>query len=238
MLHVPARISMQGLFALARNSDASTILRAICLYATSREGYLVANGYALRGADDEFPLIDPAMADRAVRLAEQQIDIALARVGLAMVRAETDIQAWPNLSRCASAVTAARLGLLAQALDMAFRHLEGRQSFGQRTLHHQLIKTRFAQANGLIVRLLEEIGIAEECDELQDLERMHSAISDEFAQVSKLMGGHGYLISGINTLEYLSSLMASIYARPAAPPFAGPAYRDRTVHSAQNGDAL
>jgi hypothetical protein len=238
MLHVSACISMEGLFALGRSSDASTILRAICLYATSREGYLVVNGYALRGADDEFPLVDPAMADGTVRLIEEQVDIVLVRIGLVMVRAEPGVRAWPNLSRCAIAVVAARLGLLAQALDMSFRHLEGRQSFGQKTMHHQLIKTRFAHANTLIVRLLEEIGLAEGCDELQDLERMHSAISDEFAQVSKLMGGHGYLISGINSLEYLSSLMASIYARPIAARFAGSTYRDRTIHLVQIGDAL
>ncbi len=235
MLHAPARISLEGLFALARTGDANTILRAICLFATSREGYLVANGYALRGVDDDFPLVGPSTANGVARQVDEQSDIVLARIGLAMVRAEPEVQARPNVSRCAIAAVAARLGLLAQALDMAFHHLEGRQSFGQKTMHHQLVKTRFAHANALIVRLIEEIGLVEECGEPQGLERMQSAISEEFSEVSKLMGGHGYLISGINTLEYLSSLMASIYCRHGASAVL--TYRDRTVHSVEPGDA-
>jgi hypothetical protein len=99
MLHAPARISLEGLFALARTGDASTILRTMCLFATSREGYLVANGYALRGVDDDFPLVGPSTANGAPRLVDEQSDIVLARIGLAMVRAEPELQARPDALR-------------------------------------------------------------------------------------------------------------------------------------------
>ncbi|WP_167364041.1 acyl-CoA dehydrogenase family protein [Rhizobium mongolense] len=198
---------------------------------------MVANGYALRDAEDEFPLVNPTLGAGAVRIIEEQSDIALAQIGIAMVRVEPAARMRPDVLRSAIAVATARLGLLARALDMAFQHLEGRQSFGQKTLHHQLVKTRFAYANNLIVRLLEEIRLVEELTQPHDLEGMHLAISEEFAQVSKLMGGHGYLISGFSTLEYLSSLIASIYAEPAfSPSLTNPASRNHTTHCDRIGD--
>ncbi len=211
MLHLPAPLSIEGLFSLARRENPSTILRAICLFATSREGYLVTNGYSVRGADD-FPLIEQAVVDGSVHIVDVQDDIVLASIGLVLVRTQPVLQTAYTRSLVRIAVVTARLGLLAQALDMAFHHLEHRVSFGQKTMHHQLIKTRFAYANNLIVRLLDEICVTLERNELHQLAQMHPKISEEFAQVSKLMGGHGYLISGINALEYLSSLIASIYA--------------------------
>ena len=45
---------------------------------------------------------------------------------------------------------ALRLGFLGAALDRAFLHLEGREGFGQKLLHHQLIKTAFSRAQGVL----------------------------------------------------------------------------------------
>ncbi|WP_320203661.1 hypothetical protein [Agrobacterium rosae] len=218
MLHVPASTSARHLFTLARSSDACNILRAMCRYVTSKDGYLVAKGFVLHGRLDDHRLVDPSVYAGDVAILNEQQDIALAHLGLSLSRVAHAAPAEALALRQQIAVTAVRLGLLAQALDTAYRHLEGRRSFGQKVLHHQLVKARFAFANELVVRLLEELSLLDGDEAFPCADNTQTLISEQFVEVSKLMGGHGYLLDGINTLEYLSSMIGTVYATQSVLP--------------------
>lgn len=229
MLHVPALPSARHLFTLARSSDACDILRAMCRYVTSRDGYLVANGFVLHARQDDHPLVDPSVDAVDVAILDEQDDIALAHLGVSLSRVTPAAPAAASALRQEIAVTAVRLGLLAQALDTAYRHLEGRRSFGQKVLHHQLVKARFAFANELVVRLLEELSLLDGGEAFPCADNTQTLISEQFVHVSKLMGGHGYLLDGINTLEYLSSMIGAIYATHSVLPVTLASARDVTL---------
>lgn len=212
MLHVSAIPSAKHLFALARSTEAGVILRAMCRYVTSRDGYLVANGFVLHGRLEDHPLVHPTPDGGDVAILHEQGDIALTHLGLSLSQV-TPATPIPTFAlRQEIATTAVRLGLLAQALDGAYRHLEGRRSFGQKVLHHQLVKVRFAYANEMIVRILEEVSLFDSGEAFPCAENTQTLISEQFTHVAKLMGGHGYLLNGINTVEYLSSMIRAIYS--------------------------
>lgn len=217
MLHIAPPLCAEQLFSIARTSEICVTLRAMCCYVTSQDGYLAADGFALHGNLREYPLIQPGSRPGEIRIIERQSDIALAYAGLSLSRVDAGgAWTWPTPKQWV-AVVAVRLGGLAQALDMAFRHLENRHAFGQKLLHHQLIKATFAYANETVARLLEEIKLIESGDTLLCNEHAHQLISDQFTRVSKLMGGHGYLVGGVNTYEYFSLLLRSVYSGCVAP---------------------
>jgi hypothetical protein len=192
----------------------------MCRYVTSRDGYLVANGFVVHGRLQDHPLVHPSADAWDMEIAEEQRDIALSHLGLSLSRVTPSSLGAAVALRQEIAVTVVRLGLLAQALDISYRHLEGRRSFGQKVLHHQLVKARFAYAHELIVRLLEEVSLVLNGDAAQCAENTQALISEQFTQVSKLMGGHGYLLGGVNAVEYLSSMICAVYAGHFVAPMA------------------
>lgn len=215
MFHTVAPLTADQLFTLARQSEVSVTLRALCRYATELDGYLVSNGLALHAAANDRPLVSPSSRTADIGIERTSQDIVLVHLGLCLSQVRGASKTDPITLRQAIAATAVRLGLLAQALDKAFRHLEPRQSFGRKVLHHQLVKAHFSASHDLITRRREELSLIETSSDLAYDPSVQHEISMHFMTVSKLMGGHGFLLDGINTIEYLASLIRALYTNPA-----------------------
>jgi hypothetical protein len=109
------------------------------------------------------------------------------------------------------AALAIRLGILSRILDMAYVHLKDRVSFGQKTLSHQLVKATFAEVHGAVVRLTEQMRLRADRSIWVGLREDHCEVTEFNGKAEKLMGGHGYLLTGTHSLSYLSMLLFSIY---------------------------
>jgi len=218
MLDAHAPHGFNAVFAEARLSSPREALHMACQELISRAGYLAPGTYSIHAADGHDDLWNPSQPGTPVVALEQLYDPVLATFGLAMSKiASRDTDA-AHFARVDQTIVALRLGLLAKALDQAFLHLEHREAFGQKLLHHQLIKARFAQSGALITRLLEELRLVSGHNLPCDTTRMQDAISHHFSQCSKLMGGHGYLAGSINSLEYLSNLIRAALVCPKIGP--------------------
>ncbi|MER9408710.1 MULTISPECIES: hypothetical protein [unclassified Mesorhizobium] len=215
MLHTAAPLTADQLFSLARQGEVRVTLRALCRYVTELDGYLVSNGLALHAAANDRPLVSPSSGTADIGIERTSEDIVLVHLGLCLSQVRGASETGRFALRQAIAATAVRLGLLAQALDTAFRHLEPRQSFGRKVLHHQLVKAHFSASHDLITRRREELALIETSGDLAYDPGVQHEISTHFMNVSKLMGGHGFLLHGINTTEYLASLIRALYANPA-----------------------
>jgi len=91
---------------------------------------------------------------------------------------------------------------------MAYVHLGDRVSFGQKTLSHQLVKATFAEAHGAVIRLSEQMHLRADRSLSVGMTDDHYVVSDFNSKAEKLMGGHGYLLTGTH------SLSPSVSARP------------------------
>jgi hypothetical protein len=103
------------------------------------------------------------------------------------------------------------LGILSRMLDMAYVHLKDRVSFGQKTLSHQLVKATFAEVHGGVVRLGEQMHLRADKLLSVGLREDHCEVTELGGKAEKLMGGHGYLLTGTHSLSYLSMLLFSVY---------------------------
>lgn len=210
-------LNANQLFSLARQDETSVTLRALCWYVTGLDGYLVSNTHVLHDVTDDRPLVAPFSCSAVIRIYQSSQDIVLSHLGLCFSQVCAMCESTPFTLKQGVAATAVRLGLLARALDAALRHLESRKSFGKKILHHQLVKAHFSESHDLITRRCEELALIEACGEFSYDPSVQHEISTHFTNVSKLMGGHGFLLQGVNTIEHLASLIRAIYAPPDHP---------------------
>jgi hypothetical protein len=117
----------------------------------------------------------------------------------------------PDPFKASLAILAIRLGILSRMLDMAYGHLKDRVSFGQKTLSHQLVKATFAEVHGVVIRLREEIDLRADRSLSVGLVDDHRLVTEFNSKAERLMGGHGYLLTGTHPLSYLSMVLFSIY---------------------------
>lgn len=194
--------------AAAQCGDYAAALAAIGETVTGVAGYLAAHQFALVGAIP-LPIIDAAgvvqtdfeaMADDGV----------LAAMGLQLVHVPTVTDAAP-LAASLPALQM-RLGLLNHMLQVAHAHLKPRKSFGQKTLHHQLVKADFGDASGTLILLAAKCDYRLEMADMTGIAQDHATLSAVELQSEKLMGGHGYLAGGTHEIAYLSMLVRGLYA--------------------------
>jgi hypothetical protein len=206
---------LSALYTCARNAMPDAALRAFGNLVAGRPAYLAIGGYAVHAPEGE--IFDPARPEAhpvVVQVIDRQ---TLAIWGLQLSRvAQMDTpsaaEQGPVLN---AAVLALRLGLLMRCLDTAFLHLENRESFGQKLLHHQLMKARFAIVNAEVQRCLDELSLPRAAQDLPALQAMQRAVTAQFRQAAKLMGGHGFLEGRCHALEFLATLLAASVASDA-----------------------
>jgi hypothetical protein len=185
-------------------------LRALGELAIGRAVYLACGGYALHG-DDASMIVDPNAADEPVTLTGVLDAETFAAWGLRFSAVRQPAPLGVSPAELGPAVVALRLGLLMRCLDTAFLHLECREGFGQKLLHHQLMKARFANTHADAVRLVDELTQPGVWLDGAVLLSMHRTITQHFAQAAKLMGGHGFLNGSCHALEFLSALLFAIH---------------------------
>ncbi|MGL6209456.1 MAG: hypothetical protein ACRC14_06465 [Paracoccaceae bacterium] len=199
------------LIACARRESPASALMSFCRHLTGQSGFLILDGHVLCEQVETAPLI--AATGRAVarKGGDLLVDAALAQMGLALMRVRDTTGTPAAPARLEAAVVALRLGFLGATLDRAFRHLEGREVFGQKLLHHQLIKTAFSRAQGVMVQIAGELRQAGNDLSPAIARVQHNRITVCFTQSAKLMGGHGFLAAGLHAQEHLSGLVRAVY---------------------------
>lgn len=208
-----------ALYTCARNAMPDEALRALGGLVAGRPAYLVIGGYAVHAPDGE--LFDPALPEAPIAVVQVIDRQTLAIWGLQVSQLAplgSQLAAEQGQALNASlnaAVLALRLGLLMRCLDAAFLHLENRESFGQKLLHHQLMKARFATVNAEVQRCLDELTLPRAGQDLPALQAMQRAVTAQFRQAAKLMGGHGFLEGRCHALEFLATLLAASVAGDA-----------------------
>lgn len=238
MRDIVTSLSAHQLFSMARQEDLRVTLCAMCKYVTGVDGYLVSHAHVLHDPTDDSPLVTPfpGTADLRIKLTSQ--DSVLAHLGLCVSQVYAVCESAPSTGKQGVAATAVRLGLLARVLDAALRHLEPRESFGKKALHHQLVKADFSDAHDLVTRCREELALIETGVGHAYDPGVHKEITTGFTAVSKLMGGHGFLLDGVHTIEHVASLIRAIYAPPVHPanPYSGTAASSFVPMPAMTGD--
>lgn len=206
--------SLRELYLRARRSEPAEALCALGSLAVGRPVYLACGGFALHAPGASAEIVDPDRPDEPVKLKATLDDETLMpwNLCLSAVERRGPINIRPR--RFDRPVIALRLGLLMRCLDTAFLHLEGRESFGQKLLHHQLMKARFANSHADGMRLLDELMLSGNRLNEATLMVMHQIISQHFTSAAKLMGGHGFLAGSCHSLEFLSGLIFAMY-RPS-----------------------
>jgi hypothetical protein len=203
---------LAALYQQARTAPLAEALRSFGALVVGRPVYLVCGGHAVHDVNAPC-LVDPSCPDEPVAIAAVLDDRTLAPWGLCFSAVSQPAPIRPVPVTLEPALAALRLGLLMRCLDTAFLHLEGRQSFGQKLLHHQLMKARFSGINADVVRMLDELALLCGREEVTSLIGIQQLISWHFVQAAKLMGGHGLLIGRCHSLEFLSSLLLAIHGR-------------------------
>ena len=203
-----SRTTATHVYDVARRESLVEALMTACHAATGRAGYLTGVSHALHAPDGS--LVDPARPDTVVHIAETVAEPALSALGLVLSRVET-VAAATRPPHAEIAMIGLRAGLLAQILDLAFAHLRERESFGRKTLQHQLVKARFSGTGAFLSRLREEIALAQVLDRTHGAERLHDDIDMRTVQAAKLMGGHGLRAGSVHGLEYASGLLRAIF---------------------------
>lgn len=203
--------AVAAMYQCARRSAPQDALRALGALAIGRPAYLACKGYALHGTELGCDIVDPRNPDQALTPSDAFETVVLAPWGLRFSAVAQTAQPASSPTYLAKAVIALRLGLLMRCLDTAFLHLEGRESFGHKLLHHQLMKARFAATYADIARLLTELSLAPTLLADARALAMHHTISRHFTQAAKLMGGHGLLAGNCHALEFLAGLVFALH---------------------------
>jgi hypothetical protein len=204
----PSSENLSDLVRRARHDSLCDALAAFGEAVTGTSGFLICNGFAIYhcapGAslvDGDGAVIDSAEVVDCPDPVMDHLDLSIAKTAARE----------PDSFKAALAILAIRLGILARILDMAHAHLKDRVSFGQKTLSHQLVKATFAEVHGAIVRLSEQMRLRADRVLSAGLFDDHCVVTEFNNKAEKLMGGHGYLLSGTHSLSYLSMLLFSIY---------------------------
>ena len=193
---------------MARKDDLGETLRSFGEVVTGAPGFVIANGFVIHQRDSRTPfvggdgtVIDPAHVVDCPDLVINHLGLCIGQVSAAE----------PDRFATSLAILAIRLGILSRILDMAYVHLKDRVSFGQKTLSHQLVKATFAEVHGAVIRLREQMHLRAVRSLSSGMVDDHCVVSDYSSKAEKLMGGHGYLLTGTHSLSYLSMLLFSIY---------------------------
>jgi alkylation response protein AidB-like acyl-CoA dehydrogenase len=196
------------LYEKARKEPLSDALRAMGEAVSGVAGFLVCNRFVIHdraaiglvvGADGKA-IAPTGLVDYP--------DPVLDHLGLSVGQTTANDAAGPNVSVAALAI---RLGILSRMLDMAYAHLKNRVSFGQKTLSHQLVKAAFADVHGAVVRLNEQMRLRARESIWVGLRDDHCEVTESSGKAEKLMGGHGYLLTGTHSLSYVSTMLFSVY---------------------------
>jgi hypothetical protein len=204
--------AVDALYNAARTGTLDAGLVAFGFFVTGYVGYALIGGHAMRVPGGTAPLVGrdgPVIADCAYAVP----DPVLREIGVEWLR---NGPVFPTGRRAEVGVLILRAGLLARILDRAFRHLEPRESGGQRTLQHQLVKACFVESFGAAEQVRQEAPHLLDPTLALDLPEMHRGLSSVTMKASKLMGGHGYLLGETNSIEFLSLCMSSIAGRAGA----------------------
>jgi alkylation response protein AidB-like acyl-CoA dehydrogenase len=204
----PSSEQLATLYGKARRDALGNVLLALGEAVSGVPGFLVANGFVIYDRAARGPFV----CGDGTRMAAAQLvdypDPVMDHLGLGIAQAS----AGEAGKVCASlAVLAIRLGILSRMLDMAYGHLKDRVSFGQKTLSHQLVKATFAEVHGAVVRLNEQTRLRADESLWMGLREDHCEVTEVNGKAEKLMGGHGYLLTGTHSLSYLSMLLFSVY---------------------------
>jgi hypothetical protein len=204
-------LSAQKLDLLYQKARADALGNALSAFGeamTGVPGFLVCNRFVVHHVASGAPIVcgDGTVIEAPHMVDHTDLVLNYLDLGIGEVAAPE-----PDRFTASLAILAIRLGLLSRMLDMAYVHLKDRMSFGQRTLSHQLIKATFADVHGGVVRLGEQIRLRAEQELAVGLRQDHCVVTECNGKAEKLMGGHGYLLTGTHTLSYLSMLLFSIY---------------------------
>lgn len=204
--------AVDALYNTARTGTLDAGLIALGFFVTGHVGYALIGGHAMRVPGGTAPLVGPegpVHSDRVYAVP----DPVLRGIGVEWLR---NGPAFSVGRRAEVGVLILRAGLLARILDRAFKHLEPRESGGQRTLQHQLVRACFVESFGAAEQVRQEAPHLLDPRLALDLPELHRALSATTMKASKLMGGHGYLLGETNSIEFLSLCMSSIVARAEA----------------------
>ncbi len=206
------RLSVDDLYDAARQGTLEQALIALGDFATGHPGFALFAGHGLRVLGSLAPLVGPG-GPVAVKAAEAIPDPVLEGLGLEWLRTSAID---PIGRRAQLGALILRAGLLSRILDKAYRHLEPRESGGQRTLQHQLVKAAFVESYGAAEQMRREAPYLLDRTLDIDLSGYGSVLTHATMRAAKLMGGHGYLLGETNSIEFLSLCIASISSQPVA----------------------
>jgi hypothetical protein len=200
--------NLTHLYRRARREPLCDALAAFGETVTGTTGFLICNGFAIHHSGSETSLVDGAgtLIDSTAVIDCPDLVINHLDLSIGKVSAPE-----PDSFTTWLAMLGVRLGILARILDMAYAHLKDRVSFGQKTLSHQLVKATFAEVHGAIVRLSEQMRLRADRALSLGLFDDHCVVTEFNSKAEKLMGGHGYLLTGTHSLSYLSMLLFSVY---------------------------
>ena len=208
MCSPPFADKLVTLYRKARSDALCDALMAFGEAVSGVPGFLTCNGFVVHHRAPGTPIVsgDGTVIDRA-QLVDYP-DLVINYLGLCIGQVSA---VEPDRFTRSLAILAVRLGILSRILDMAYVHLKDRVSFGQRTLSHQLVKTTFADVHGAVVRLNEQMRLRADRALSVGLLDDHCVVTEFNNKAEKLMGGHGYLLTGTHSLSYLSMLLFSVY---------------------------
>jgi hypothetical protein len=221
--------STDDLYYTARRGTLDAALSGLGSFVSGQPGYAVFCGQAIRTIGSALPLVrhdGPIAAADAATVP----DPVLTAMGLEWVRlGRSDAVGRRTDRRAATGALVLRSGLLARILDRSYRHLEPRESGGQRVLHHQLVRACFVECFGAAEQMRLEAGylLDEACS--VDPAVLHKGLTSATMKAAKLMGGHGYLLGETNSIEFLSLCLAGICCQSGTGQAVGAASRDLRV---------
>jgi hypothetical protein len=218
--------SVDELFYTARHGTLDAALSRLGSFVSGQPGYAVFCGQAIRTIGSALPLVghDGPIADVD---AATVTDPVLTAMGLEWVRlGRSDAGCRRTDRRAATAALVLRAGLLARILDRSYRHLEPRESGGQRVLQHQLVRACFVESFGAAEQMrLEATYLLDEARAIDPV-ALHRGLTSATMKAAKLMGGHGYLLGETNSIEFLSLCLAGMCCQSGAGQGTGAASRD------------
>jgi hypothetical protein len=208
MCSAPCSEQLANLYRKARKDALGSALIALGESVSGSPGFLLVNDFVIYDRSVGGPIVRSDGGRIAVSRLLDCPDPVMNYLGLCIGQASA---VDGDAAVASLAALAIRLGILSRMLDMAYVHLKGRVSFGQKTLSHQLVKATFAEVHGAVVRLKEQMHLRANRSVWVGLREDHCELTTFNGKAEKLMGGHGYLLTGTHSLSYLSMLLFSVY---------------------------
>ncbi len=201
-----AQLEVDAFLSAVRTQSVAKGLYALGRFAFGSDCAVVTNGIGFRGAGEKVNLVNGA-GDPFGGQFNIRNDHALAGLGIEIIVADTPRGDATWLCQIAGLLH--RTGILLKMLDTSFAHLSDRESGGQKTMHHQLVKATFVESFSLAETIRLEACHLIDADIAIDLTAHHEALNSAIIKASKLMGGHGFLMGQVNSLEMFSLSMFS-----------------------------